>query len=705
MSGYIKGSGAPATAAAPERKVKRRKRRPCGNPPAVPTGVVLSFTATEALTHLRFTGKVKWDRVTTDEQGHGTRIKDYEVLYRAVNAAGVPQELEDGKERRRVVRRMGAGEIRLDAATNPTGTTFRFTTRKDHGISTGDKVIVADCSHPGTYNGSWVVTAAPSSTTFEVASGGPTGVADCDDPGKVIDDQDGTLVILRTVPRPKTWYWQAKVRAVDFDDCAGSWSAWTAPVLPWTGADPRPPAPTFTDPGAVTFDRIGRDRHVKLRLLFTFDEVPYWDVPGGDREDDVAGYGVQLDRSDDGITWDGSPYRHHYVPSRDAGSSDADDTALTRTVHFIGIRRRYWYRVRIRTVDRYGRKGDWSAWTTPALPFDDTQPPRPENVRWLKHRDRLVVKWTVPVIYIDTRGSVTASSGASTLAGTGTKFTVEVEAGTTIKVGAETKVVKRVTSDTALTIVGTWASLHTDARLKLEEPDPDVAQWEWQVAKSTDVDLGTTPDDWSAIYDSGRVGGRHNMKAIRVEDDDEDLVFYVRVRSIDAAKNRSRWIPGAVSGNSDPDANGDGLGILRDIIVVAWTVPGDVAVGYYDQLWRAHKDFRIKRATGNVGRHNAATHPDDGTPGGQALQVNFRRISSDQTTNVPGFASPDIAILDTDSRLEIGAGSHKDTASGAGGEFNTNEILAGEFVALKISQIGTTRPGKHLVASLVLIPK
>lgn len=594
------------------KETKRKKRRPCGNPPAKPASVAVTFTATEARVHLRFTGKVKWDPVVTDEGGHGVHVKEYEVQYRAVNASGVPQELEDSKERRRVIRRFGPAELRLDDATNPSGSTFRFRTRRDHGIITGDKFKIEGCRHPSTYNGSYTATGTPSSTLVE-ATGGASGVANCDDPGKLIDDQDGCFVILREVPRPKTWYWQARVRAVDHDDCAGDWTTWTTPVLPWTGADPEPPTPTFTDPGAVTFDNKGKGRHTKVRLKFTFDEVVDWDVPGGDRESDMAAYAVQLDRSDDGVTWDGAPYRTKIYPAKDG---DAD---TTRTAIFLNIRRRYWYRCRVRTIDRFGRRGDWSAWTTPALPFDDDQPPQPLNVKIFEaSTDRVVVKWSDPTINVPTRGTVSGTSGTATLTGTGTQFLKEVEAGSTISVDGNTYLVKTVASATSLTLTTNLSTSPSADPLYLVEDDPDVARCRAQIAEASDVNTGPTPDEWSDVYDSDWTTG--NRKSFKV--DDNGLTFYGRVRAEDAALNRSKWIYATLAGNSDPDVSGQSVTIGTGgggWETATFTKPGRLRVREYAYKYTNNTGITLtfKRARAVIGRHVHGSHPNgDGAPRG-----------------------------------------------------------------------------------------
>lgn len=371
-----------------QRDRKRKAKRPCGNPPAVPTGVVLTFQVTEARTHLRFTGKVKWDAVTLDEGGHVLDIGKYETQLRATNAAGVPVETEDSRARLRAHRKAPADRVRIDTATNPSGSTFRYVTRRAHGRLAGDSIEVKDCASPATYNGTFVVTSIVNSTTLEV-NGGSSGVADCADPGVMIDDDDRLHVITRELPRPKTWYWQARVRAIDNHGCPGAWSAWTSPLLPWTGADPLPPTPTGL---TLSFDSKDKNRHNRWRAIAEWNEVVNWDVPGGDREDDMAGYGVQIQKSSDGSVPDeNSKTWHRYVSAK--ADSDADTTA--RAIRH-QIYKRYYYRVRVRSVDRFGRRGAYTAWSAWQQPGSEA-PPQPTLVTiFANSTNRVVVQWEAP---------------------------------------------------------------------------------------------------------------------------------------------------------------------------------------------------------------------------------------------------------------------------------------------------------------------
>jgi len=567
-----------------QKEKKHHRHRPCGNPPAMPTGVAFTAQATEARTHLRFTGKLKWNAVTADEQGHGLNIKRYDAQIVACDNTGTPLELEDGFPRMRSHTKVDLTKFGITDVTLVSGTTYEYTLNRNHSFPVG-MTLTVDHMKPTGYNGNYAVTNVPSAKKVRMNIG--TNPAAATQFGHVYEQADAHYhVIMHELPRPKTWYWKGRVRAIDKDDCAGDWSAWTTPLLPWTGADPEPPTPTYTDPGALTFDRKNRSRHHKLRALFTFNDMAPWDVPGGDHEDDLGHYEVQIDRSDDGAVWDGRPYPHQDVKARrNVGSADADDTNATRTAIFHGgyIQRRYWYRCRVRSFDRFNRPGDWSAWCTPAFPFDDTQPPTPPNVRIFDSAtDRVVLDWDDQTIDIPVRGSWSGTIGTPTLTGTvGPKATVEIERGSLVRVGAggniytvkHTGSVPGTPSDTVLTLTGNLSTSPSGAQLFLVVDDPDIAFSEVQIAMSSGVTTGS-PDQYNTIYAKDRTRG--NRKAFKIIDADRGNTFYGRVRNVDAAFNKSAWVAGKLTANSSTSAGGDGvvIGAGSGKTKVVWSVLG-----------------------------------------------------------------------------------------------------------------------------------
>jgi len=248
-----------------DKKV-RHKTRPCGNPPATPTGVVLTFHAVHDHRHIYFTGKVKWNEVTLDTEGHGTGVKDYEVQLRATNSGGTPIETQDNDARIRMHRAQPVHEVPIEAAT-ASGGVANYTTRRVHGFAAGDKVKVSGMK-PVAYNGNFTVATVPSTTHFTATIGSTP--ADATVFGTVKEDQNKLQVITRRLPRPKTWYWQARVRCSD-TDCTSNFSDWTSPGSPTTASRAALPAVT----GLV------KDNSIARRIKWTWDDPNDDDTPAG----------------------------------------------------------------------------------------------------------------------------------------------------------------------------------------------------------------------------------------------------------------------------------------------------------------------------------------------------------------------------------------------------------------------------------------
>lgn len=139
----------------------------------------------------------------------------------------------------------------------------------------------------------------------------------------------------------------------------------------------------------------------------------------------------------------------------------------------------------------------------------------------------------------------------------------------------------------------------------------------------------------------------------------------------------------------------------RNYVVVPFTVGPEAAEGDYTS-WPVNRDYWIARIAADAGTHDSGTHPADGTPGGQAIECNIRRVSEDLTE--------DVAVINSDSRLHISAGNHRDAITNAEdgdleeSDLNVRRLPEGSHIYLRVSQVGTTRAGGPLVVSVVLVP-
>jgi hypothetical protein len=451
-------------------------------------------------------------------------------------------------------------------------------------------------------------------------------------------------------------------------------------------------------PATVTLTLLQREVHhrVEWYARVKWDPVDE-DVAG--RALNVEGYQVFLRATDaagtpvevDGVDHD---FWHQFIPA-----TDPTPTMERAVFHPLPKPLHNHFQTRIRVLNRVQGHRCWSAftsWTSPQI-ADPPSPPQPLNVRIFDNSvDRIILDWNAPTADYPTRGTVSGTSGTATLTGTGTKFTIEVGAGAIVKVGGNTYTVKKVTSDTALTLTTNLSTSPSGAALSIVDEHFDVDGYLAQIAKATDVDTSTTPDDWSAIYMRDRTTG--TRKAFKIPAADQDLSYIGRVFSVGAFRNRSRPVPGTTNGNSDPDANGSAvsLGVTVDNVkrrtFVTWTIPGTVQAKHYDALWTADRKYRPIKVRARVGRHDATTHPVDGTPGGRAMIINLRWHDADETQ--------DHMLMGSTDRLKIPAGTHRDTVWAT--DFAIQSIAEDEVFSLRIAQVGDTRPGSNLVVILVL---
>lgn len=141
----------------------------------------------------------------------------------------------------------------------------------------------------------------------------------------------------------------------------------------------------------------------------------------------------------------------------------------------------------------------------------------------------------------------------------------------------------------------------------------------------------------------------------------------------------------------------------RNYVSVPFTIPGLLTATDYGPEWKADRDYWIAKITASVGRHSEDTHPNDGTPGGTAIRANVRRIKADDPTN-------DAAILANDIRLHITENHHFDSINDTeDGPFDTNDfnihhLGENDQPYIRVSQVGSSRPGTGLVVTLVLVP-
>lgn len=218
-------------------------------------------------------------------------------------------------------------------------------------------------------------------------------------------DADEPHVSWNNLPKPRQWYVQGRARIQDKRHRKSDWTAWTTPVLPIQVALPKPPVPTITD---MDFLKDSGTRETKYEGRVTFAGVRNWDVPGGDREDDMARYEwkVQVQINGAGgwrILQKGS------IGDIDPSENDGDgDSPTSQRFHYDRVHRRHRYRVKMRSVDRWNRRGDWTAWYPSTIgvgPGGDI-PPNVTIVRYIDNKKRRGIVWEAPEDAVDVNNDI-----------------------------------------------------------------------------------------------------------------------------------------------------------------------------------------------------------------------------------------------------------------------------------------------------------
>lgn len=419
VGGDLTGKGdTTALAARAGRHGKDRQRhpkRPCGTPPSTPTGLLVLFDVNHKLRQSRLRAKLRWTEVTTDVQGHPTKIRRYDVAW-AFSLDNVTWD--EDTERYRV-------PAKDDTDPGPMAHLVIRGIRRAYYYRFRVRAVDRDC--PGAWS-AWTAGISPSDTsipplplnvdlrinqrkarikwdspveTTASYTPGPDDAALSEIPHpdvafyQVQLDTASTFntpnlqkdmfqaaeykVFRITKPNATGPNWWARVRSVSATHRV---SAWVVVGPTWLGALPTPAAPS------VAFDALG-PRHNLARAVVTVSTYSPAQLTAHD--DDIAYYTVQVAIAathPPGTPPAGARRKHQRV----LGDETGDDLAAT----FGSIRKDHFVYARERVVDKEGKQSPWSAWTDAGSPIGGT-PAAPTNVVDVSTHKLAGIRWDTPM--------------------------------------------------------------------------------------------------------------------------------------------------------------------------------------------------------------------------------------------------------------------------------------------------------------------
>jgi hypothetical protein len=237
-----------------DQRKQRHRRRPCGgNEPSAPSGLSFDWDIVEKSRHRRLNVALEWNPVRTNTAGATSFMRRYRVQLQRSTDGGTTVA---GRTRKWLINETTVTKI--TAASISSGTIAEFTLDRRHDYEIGDIAVVSGVT-PAGYNGTWTVTAVPSSTKFRADIGTSPGAATAF--GETHENTH--RVELRGV-RKHIWY-RFRVQAENRDGCVGDWSSWTS----WTLANDHvaPPSPLLVKGFTNSTNRLVVDWDPPLAYL------------------------------------------------------------------------------------------------------------------------------------------------------------------------------------------------------------------------------------------------------------------------------------------------------------------------------------------------------------------------------------------------------------------------------------------------------
>lgn len=199
--------------------------------------------------------------------------------------------------------------------------------------------------------------------------------------------------------------------------------------------------------------------------------------------------------------------------------------------------------------------------------------------------------------------------------------------------------------------------------------DPRIAHVQYQLA--TDPGFGA-----ASIVKRGRLDAKERVAFHNLQ---EELTYYFRVRTLNAEGTKSAWVAAPV-----------GVSLEDDLFWIHWSIHGQLQVREIKKHWVVPRPCEPRKARIYVGHHKAATHPNDGAPTGSPVRCQLRRLTADEANEMP--------MLDTDDRLVVPAGKHKDVNFAS--SFSVTRLEKNDEVWPDIRSVGSTFAGEDATIQL-----
>jgi hypothetical protein len=363
-----------------------------------------------------------------------------------------------------------------------------------------------------------------------------------------------------------------------------------------------------------------------------------------ERQVDITGYEVQLrrctvDSNGDFVAWaldsDGAYIqREHFEPWK---AEHHDSNEVVRSI-FPNVRKKHWWRARVRTRAEYGLKGDWSPWTDPDSP-SDPDPPVPTNVEAVRGIDKVGIEWNSPG------------------------------------------------DDDDADLISEEVSYYQVQAIR----EPDGAGWDGAdaIAAWAAIDAETGQDAWDLCwkYDKYVITTKKLFHA-----EQYDQKHHFRVRAV-RHREKSAWRYGVkdneTEGYVETASPGSYVKPRAAREVATFTYSGDLAIDESKPRYSIDKDYEIRKVVATLDTLNTGSNVT------VQVRVNINGTAYDLFTTPITFVAGGSDNKKTKTQADM-------IDSSPSAPYKRWQLEDGDFIKVKIESIGSTIKGADLVVQVFL---